>query len=406
MLKYFSFVLVMLIFSLSGYGQRKLEPGYVVMNNNEIVYGSIDIRSNVQNSKICQFQPKDDKILIIYTPDDILSYRTDSKYYLSREVEINSKKQKFFLEFLVDGIVDLFYLKDLINEYYFVEKDQVLVPISNKEVSVMVEGNGFTSNDRSYVKNSNQYKGVLNYLFRDGEGMTNRISHADFQYRSLINLAKDYHNAVCSEYECIDYTRTTNRKVYLQVGSGIINTWMGLKTSADVQTNLRPLIGAQLRFTPLKSNSKWHFLLGLNISGNNFHGYYSNDLYFYAHRDTFDLTAIYYALRIPLNIEYVFTTGKIQPFISMGYTGIVLINTDYAAYGHLNDRNYPEFTHFRKYHHGYTGGVGIKYNLKNTNYLYLKSEFEYSIPSANGNYVFDYLRNKAWLIHIGYAFGI
>jgi hypothetical protein len=398
------FIILIISGHIAVKGQKDSEDGFIVTTANDTIYGQIDIKSNLQNGKSCLFRDPGKETLQNYTPEELVSYRTKSKYYVSKEISIDSAKQRVFLEYLVDGIADLYYLKEPLNEYYFIEKDGLLTRLSNEEKSILIEG-GLAHNDRTYIKNSNQYKGVLNYLFQDGKGMSDLIAKTDFQYRSLINLTKDYHNTVCSDYRCIDFTRSTVQKLFLELGIGLINTSMGLRTSPDHIYNTRPAVSAQLRFIPLKSNSHWNFLIGMNYSSNDFKGYFANDLYYYSSKDTFELTTSYSILRIPLNIEYIFGKGKIQPLVFAGYNACLLLSSSHSAFGHLHNINYIEPTAFRRYHHGITSGAGIIFNL-NKNYLFLRGQYEYRVPSVNGHYVFDYVINNSWIFTFGYAFSL
>lgn len=395
-----------LLAALATYGQKDLEKGYIVTYKNDTIFGQIDVQSNAQNSKSCLFLDPGNQTLQSFSPDEIKCFRTSTKYYIVKEVTIDSVKQKLFLEYLVDGIADLYYLRDPLNEYYYIEKNGVLSELSNKEITIHVEGDGLEHNDRTFVKNSNQYVGVLNYLFQDGKEMAPKIARTDFQYRSLINLTKDYHEAVCKDGKCIDYTRSADQKVYLEIGVGGANTTMTIKTSKDQQTSFSPVFGVQFRFMPQKSNTKWNLLIGMNYSENSFHGYFSNSLYEYQHRDTFDINITYGILRIPLDVQYVFGQGKFRPLIFLGYNGCLLMSSSYTVFGHLNEHNYDEYTPLRKFHHGFEGGAGFNYHPNSKNYWFLKARYEYRIPSANGHYVLDYMRNATWMINFGYAFSL
>lgn len=405
--KKFSLFSILLI-ALTGisYGQKDLQAGYIIKNDGQEVHGKIDIQSNVSNSKSCLFQNKEQGTLESYGPHDIKGYKTTTKYYVSREIEIDSVKQTVFLEYLVDGIVDLFYLKEQTNEYYFVEKDSKIYQLENNALSVFIEGDGIEKGDKAYVKTSNRYKGTLNYLFSDAQGFSNRISQAPFHYRSLINLTKDYHNAVCNEYECIDYTRSSTQGMTLEISGGLIHSQMNLKTSETSVTNFRPALTAQLRFVPLKNKTHWIFLIGLSYSTNEFHGLFINDLYYASRNDTFNLNEKYTIIRLPLNIQYEFGSKKIQPVIFAGYSACLYLGAEYAAYYHSGNVDAPQNSDLRKFQHGFNGGLGIKYNLKNSNYFFIKGNFEYRIPSADLNYVFDYVRHTSIIVNFGYAFEI
>ncbi len=59
---------------------------------------------------------------IIKAPGDIIAYRfIDGKYYISREV--NNKK--VFLECLIKGKVNIYYLRDDYGNHYYIDKDNM-----------------------------------------------------------------------------------------------------------------------------------------------------------------------------------------------------------------------------------------------------------------------------------------
>jgi len=390
--------------SIMVYGQKDFKPGYLVTTSEDTLYGMINVISNSQNGKNCEFILGTDQVHKGFSPYEIKAYRTEDKYYVSRDITIDNKKEKIFLEFLVDGIVDLYYLKDGVNEYYFIERDTALIPLSNNEIEYIREGDGLRTNDKKYQGNSNHYKGTLTYVFQDSPGINRKISATPFEYRSLINLTKDYHYSVCTDYDCIDYTRSTKRIVYLEPSVGMISTWMSLKTSDDHAHNLRPSFGIMMRIKPLKSLTSWNFLMGLNLSDNDLEGDFENDLYYYSSTKTYHLVMKYGVLRIPFSVEYTMSKGKFQPYVALTYNNIFLLNAEYAAYKVVNDRYFLDLVTLQKYQMGFALGVGLKYNVKNESYFFLKNEFEYRLPSNNMQHVLDYCKYKSLMVNIGYGF--
>ncbi len=138
-----------------------------------------------------------------------------------------------------------------------------------------------------------------------------------FSYKSLLNITKEYHNNVCNEYECIDYTKSTKRNIYIEPNISLINSWMGLKTSNDLSGNSKLAIGINFRFKPIKVFQLWNFLVGINYSTNHFNGDFENHL-FYPTSRTYRIETKYSIIRIPIILEYSFPAKKIQPFLSSG----------------------------------------------------------------------------------------
>ena len=407
-MKYLHFFpwLLFLNLSLISYGQGHYRPGYIITNKDETIYGLIKLKSNYQNSKSCDFKEREDQDSRIFSPDDIKMYRIEnSKYYVSKEVTVDSITKKVFLEYLLDGIIDLYYQKDVVDEYYFIEKDNVLTPLTNREITFLKVGDWLHENNKIYTRNSNIYKGILGYLFQDSPSTMKKISSTHFAYAPLIDIAKDYHNSVCKEYQCIDYSRSSKQDIYIEPYIGIINTWMGLKTSNDNVYNFRPSLGVQMRFKPLKSFTAWNFLLGMSYSSNNLRGNFNNNLFYYSNSKIIDLYAKYSIVRIPMTLDYTFQTAKLQPFISVSYVNSFLLNSHYAA-NMVGDPSTvsPAINYMRKYQYGFALGFGLKYKLKTDSYIFVKNELEYRIQGEHFGYTMDYVRCKSWSMNFGYGF--
>ncbi len=395
--KYLLYCIALLSTTSFVFGQKDYKPGMIITNNNDTLCGLIDMKSNYQNCRECIFIEKNEQNPKTFFPEDIKAYKIENeKYYVSKKVTMNNKTQWVFLEFMVDGIVDLYYLKES-NDYYFIEKDTSIYQLSNESRVEII-------NDKKYLKNSNQYKSILQYVFYDSPKIKNEIATTNFNYTSLIKVTKDYHNSVCNEYECIDYSRSVRAGIFLETYVGIINSWMGLKTSSDHDFNLKPSFGFNLRIRPVKTHYLWNVMVGFNYSENNFQGYYNNTL-FTEYSATYQIYSKYKIIRIPMTVEYSLPFKKIKPFVSLSYNHIFLTNIDYDInrideMGKVIDYN----SAFRKYQFGLSGHIGLKYNFKNNSYIFLDNEFEYRRSFNNFANYLDYHYVNSWLINIGYGF--
>jgi hypothetical protein len=161
--------------------QNDYRSGYIITLMNDTIYGIINLKSNNQNSKSCEFKNSPEANVRLFSPDDILAYRIEeSKYYVSKNIQTDSILKKVFLEFLIDGIVDLYYYKESQNETFFLEKDNILYQLNNDKKEIYKK-------DILYVTNSKQYIGVLNYAFQDSPEVSKQIKGTDFDYKSLLS---------------------------------------------------------------------------------------------------------------------------------------------------------------------------------------------------------------------------
>jgi hypothetical protein len=404
--KSFFLMLAILQIFLTSFGQRGYEPGYIITNSFDTLRGVIKLKSNYLNGRSCDFIDAGAQNPKIYSPSDIRGYRIEnSKNYVSKEVAIDSTKQRVFLEYLVSGIVDLYYLKELQNEYYFFEKDGILTPLSNEGSMVTVKAKGVQGEyESTYFKTSNQYKRVLTYFFQDSPEVSLKIPQTRFDYRSLINLTVDYHNAVCHDKKCIDFTKSTKQRLIMEVYAGMINSRMGLATSKNYASQSNLFGGLQFRFIPFKSFSRWNFLIGMSYSTNSFQGVFDNTLYTPEYTRTYQIETQYSILRIPLTFDYTFGTGNLQPYLSLSYNNIFLINRTYKIIRTDRGKNYGEDSRFRGYEYGLSPALGFRWKLDDKSYIFEKNEFEFRKSLANFNYILDYQKINSWLISVGYGF--
>jgi hypothetical protein len=115
---------------------------------------------------------------------------------------IVTKTEEYFLEYLLDGKVDLFVLQDFAERLYFIEKPGM--PISELQFNeTIVEQNG-----RMFFYTNSRYKGFLKIYMNDSPQICERIDKIRrVTQRSLVDLLEDYHYSVCNDYECINYTK-------------------------------------------------------------------------------------------------------------------------------------------------------------------------------------------------------
>ena len=105
------FVLVFLhFFFIKSYSQSDFRNAYVITNENDTIKGFIDYKGNNSNARKCLFRKKEDGEILEFSPEQIKSYRfLNGKYYVSKSIQNKDKIESKFLEYLIDGIVDIYY---------------------------------------------------------------------------------------------------------------------------------------------------------------------------------------------------------------------------------------------------------------------------------------------------------
>lgn len=202
-------VIFLIITSLKWLSQTDFRPGSYISLKNDTVHGLIDYRGDIRNAKFCVFKKDENSKPVKYAPGKIKAYRyTDSKYYISKIVKTKDDEKQVFVEYLVNGIADLFYYRDMqVNgNHYFIETEHgELFELKNEKDTIFIEGKG------KFLRETNRHIGLLKVAFADCMEIQPQIDKIELNHKSLINIAKNYHDYVCEEDKCIIY-----EKKYLQ----------------------------------------------------------------------------------------------------------------------------------------------------------------------------------------------
>ena len=305
-----------------------LSPGYIINNQGDTIHGFLNLRSNNENALSCQFVKDQGGKITEYKPFEINGYRVENeKFYVSKEVSIEGVQQKIFLEYLVNGIADLYYYKEGTQDFYFIEKNGKTYQLSNKDKSY-TDSKGRAE----YSMKTNQYIGVLSYLYSDASNFSPQIRNTQFSYKSLIRTTKGYNQLICKDSTCIDYTKNVKTKVYLEPNVGIGYSVMNYKYSNDVINAFALSSGAYLRLSPPFFSKQWNTLIGINFLKTKYEGIINDNKLgggvYMDHRINLDLLAI----QIPLMIEYSLNKEKIVPFMFMGGNLTYIVSEKHSIY--------------------------------------------------------------------------
>ncbi|HET7734130.1 MAG TPA: hypothetical protein VFK73_09860 [Paludibacter sp.] len=402
------------ILSNNCFGQNDWESGYIIKNIGDTIFGFIDNRDSKSNSKQCYFKKEEKGETQIYMPQELLGYRfADGKFYISKKIEGHELGKPVFLEFLIHGKINVYHLQDD-NDRYFVEKDSTLYELKNTEVLKYV-------NSTKHLINRNEYIGILTVLLNDAD-MQPDIINCELEAKSLIKIAKEYHEKVCSGEKCIIYEKSikpihVNKSVHAGVSINTINfgdevisnyglgSLFGFRLELENALNWQENLSIVLDFTLQRLTN---YKLRANEDYTSYRIKYNNVDYTLNNnkepaltiRQSLDVNIKTIALKIPFSINYTFSKGKIRPYIGTGIenTFIVSQNKDFI-YKHF----YNEFNRsIPVYQVGVVEKAGSKYMLKNNQFIYAELNYELN-KSLNIN---QFLRftNNLFSITLGYAF--
>ena len=264
--------------------QTDFRPGYVIKNTGDTIYGQIDYRGDLLMSSICRFKNPEMETTV-YFPDDLYAFQfIDGKYYISKEVGI----KRVFLEYLVKGIVSIYYTRDEEGDHYYLDKaGEVLTELPYTEKVKHIE-------NKDVLYESNKHMGILYYYMQDAPDFQSRIKAIRIpDHNSLIKLAEDYHNTVCNDEECIIY----EKKVSLINIS--VEPFAGLTWYKD-QEKFVYEYGSYLYVWVPRASEKLFFKTGIAYN-----------------QITEDETNLN-IFKVPFQFQYIYRAHKIQPHISGG----------------------------------------------------------------------------------------
>ncbi|ANW97362.1 hypothetical protein AXE80_14125 [Wenyingzhuangia fucanilytica] len=199
-------VLILVLNVLQVFSQTDFREGYLINKSNDTIYGLIDYKGNRANAMKCVYKKNIHSNSVTYTPEDINGYRfKNSKYYVSKSIVIDNKPTQLFLEYLINGIVDIYYYMNYNDRFYFIsdENDQLH--------ELKINENEFHRNGKLYKKDSKEYIGVLKYIFQDSPKISKETEKTTLNHKSLINISLKYHNEVCKGDECIIYEKKVSK---------------------------------------------------------------------------------------------------------------------------------------------------------------------------------------------------
>lgn len=212
-MKYFLIVILIFFYCYPSINaQEKYKKGYILSLNGDTTKGFLLDQISKNASKQCIFKSSANSENKIYQPGEIAGYRyLDDKYYVSKEIKIDSANTKVaFLEFLIKGMANIYYYLDDDGEHYYIEKlPQGFTELTEKEKIIETEYGKFIEPKR--------YKNKLSALLQDCPGINKEIQSTRLTHKSLIKLTKGYHEKVCDSESCIIYERG-NTKAKLKFG--------------------------------------------------------------------------------------------------------------------------------------------------------------------------------------------
>ena len=394
MKKYLLTSILLLSFILTVHAQSNYSSGYIITNDQDTISGLIDYRTDKMNALTCHFKKDLTSPEQTYLPGQIFGYRfTDAgKFYISKFVTINGIQQKVFLEYLLQGIMNLYFYCDesdaeYLNYYFFENENGEMVCITKHPDKIIKEDDG---NMRKLE--DNKYQRIVSFIFKDINSLKYKALHANFTHKDMIGLTKDYHSLVCtSGAECIEFETTPDKfyiKTKFSVYAGFENKSLAPSILWDdygvgyLLVNHAPFIGGEFSFSIPRWKKSVSLQTDLSLTQ------YQKEVKEYNYN--------YDGMRLALNVgaKYTYEKGRIRPCVEAG----LIFNSGLNITESQGE--YERKLELDPCMPGYYAAVGADYHLGNDHFILLRINAE---MRQNFFWFKDY-DMRTWKFKLGYTF--
>jgi len=304
--------LACLAISLSLSAQGDFRPGYIIDLDQDTIYGQIKSNSESRNARTCVFRTGENAAETRFDPGEISAYRIEGgKYYISAAIEEEGEKQQVFLEYLVHGMADLYYLRKENSETYYIRKQ-------GEEAMALTD-----------IR-------LLKAAFSDCYEIQSSLDDASLSHKSLVDMTVMYHDYVCEGEVCINYSKQVSR-LRIEVGPVVgysihmLNFKGGDLPFAlfEFGNSQVPVFGLQLNLGSDRLGQHLSFQLGAEYSK---HSLQTNaeipGWEYYIDTYTYDAQMESSLLSFSLGSKYAFSGSRVRPFMSGGLMLSKFFNTD------------------------------------------------------------------------------
>jgi hypothetical protein len=401
--------------------QKDLKKGYIITNTNDTIHGSIEFKGDISSAKKCIFLKEGASEKVDYAPLDIIAYRIEEgKFYIAKKIKKDGVEEVLFLEYLIEGIVSVYYYRDETKDHYFIEKrGEDLLELKNEIRDAYI-------NNVKYVAESNEYKGVLKYVFQDSPKTSQEVDNLYLGHKSMIKIAKDYHNEVCSGEQCIVFEKKKT-KIKVKFGAMLGINYFTLKKSVveratylssnTLKSAVYPTIGIFFKLGMPSTGEKLYFQYEINYSQRKLktdytYFYYAHD-YDFSHQikytDNVKISMTLNSIKNAGIVGYEFPIGKISPVVQAGIFADYMVNSTYSqTTTNLNDSTSLTITEspYSHFDYGLIVGLGGTYAIKQKHLIGL--DFRYQMGAGfdeGGNKTKRYLiGSQNFSIDLSYRF--
>jgi len=304
-------IILIFCFFTSTLCQSNYKDGYLITIGNDTLNGLIDFRTDHANSLVCKYKKDEKAAEKTYNPGEIAGYRfiNEGKYYVSRTIVIDSLKRTVFLEFLVQGLLNLYYFPKGNGYYFFENKDGSLEALTKKADEII---------DNSKFKVDDRFKSKLSYIFRDYLPLALNTSKAEYNKKSMIVLTKYYHDHMCKSGEkCIifenDYKKNFTKFDFSAFSGFEFNDIQLNDINLPKMHSFYPIVGIGLNISSPRLIKSVSIMLDATLSKISGAFDFTNTYMKYSQYNFSGIKS-----NFSVGLEYIYPKGKLRPAINAG----------------------------------------------------------------------------------------
>lgn len=129
---------LLLFMPFSSWSQSDFKHGFIRKPGGDTIYGAILTRNFNSLFSSCQFKPDGQSEILTYYPTDILAYRiSNERFMVSKAIHLDGENKKVFLEYLINGIADLYCYSDRNKSIFYIQQENdSLLELKNTKVEL------------------------------------------------------------------------------------------------------------------------------------------------------------------------------------------------------------------------------------------------------------------------------
>jgi len=145
------------------------------MNDSVVKIIKLKEGTDIENAQFCKEERNDS--VFTYTPYDIIWYRYNNRLYLSKDIQLEGKTKRIFIERLVAGKISLYFYCDSNSKRFYLDRD-------SSYFKELTEGS----------KNNSIFRDTLSKYCSDCKNIDEAVKSVKYNTESLSLFIKMYNS--------------------------------------------------------------------------------------------------------------------------------------------------------------------------------------------------------------------